>query len=149
MEKMSFNILINASKEKVWDVLWSDTGYRAWTSAFAEGSHAESDWKKGSKILFLDGKGAGMVSLIADTRPYEFMSFQHMGELKNGVEDLETAKQQGWAGGFENYTLSTLDGKTQVLVEMHSMGMSQDMLDYFNNTWPKALGKLKELAEQA
>jgi hypothetical protein len=67
MEKMKFQTLINASKEKLWDTLWSDESYRAWTSAFMEGSMAETDWKEGSKVLFLDGKGSGMVSRIAKT----------------------------------------------------------------------------------
>ncbi len=61
METKEFKISINAPKEKVWDVLWNDPFYRAWTSVFAEGSHAETDWKKGSKVLFLDNKGRGMV----------------------------------------------------------------------------------------
>lgn len=147
MEKMRFQTLINASKEKLWDSLWTDDNYQAWTSAFAEGSKAESDWKKGSRILFTDGKGSGMVSMIAENKPYDFMSFQHLGELKNGVEDMETAKTQGWAGAHENYTLKDIDGKTELTVEMDNMGLSQDMLDYFNNAWPKALAKLKALAE--
>lgn len=147
MEKMRFQTLINASKEKLWDSLWTDANYQAWTSAFAEGSKAESDWKKGSRILFTDGKGSGMVSMIAENKPYDFMSFQHLGELKNGVEDLETAKTQGWGGAHENYTLKDVDGKTELTVEMDNMGMSQDMLDYFNNTWPIALAKLKAIAE--
>jgi uncharacterized protein YndB with AHSA1/START domain len=75
MEKLNFNIVINATPEKVWKVLWNDDTYRKWTSAFAEGSHAETDWKQGSKVLFLDGKGEGMVSKIAESRPNEFMSF--------------------------------------------------------------------------
>jgi hypothetical protein len=147
MEKMKFQKLINASKEKLWDTLWSDESYRAWTSAFMEGSMVETDWKEGSKVLFLDGKGSGMVSRIARNQPYEFMSFEHMGEIKNGVEDMENAKTQGWAGGHENYTLKEVNGKTELTVEMDNMCMPQDMLDYFNNTWPKALEKLKALAE--
>ncbi|MES2329157.1 MAG: SRPBCC domain-containing protein [Bacteroidota bacterium] len=148
MEKMVFQTLISASKEKLWDSLWTDANYQVWTSAFAEGSKAESDWKKGSRILFTDGKGSCMISMIAENRPYDFMSFQHLGELKNGVEDMETAKTQGWAGAYENYTLKDVNGKTELTVEMDNMGMSQDMLDYFNNTWPKALEKLKGIAEE-
>ncbi|MEO8173789.1 MAG: SRPBCC domain-containing protein [Sediminibacterium sp.] len=148
MEKMTFHTVINASREKLWDALWTDANYREWTSAFAEGSRAESDWKKGSKILFTDGKGSGMVSMIAENKPYEFMSFQHLGMIKEGVEDMEAGKTQGWAGAHENYTLKEANGKTELTVEMDQMGMSQDMLDYFSNTWPKALEKLKELAEK-
>lgn len=64
MEKLDFSIDINAPKEKVWNVLWNDATYPQWTAVFTEGSHAESDWKEGSQILFLDGKGDGLVSKI-------------------------------------------------------------------------------------
>src|SRR6185503_7209815 len=74
MEKQKFRILIDAPREKVWSTLWDDSTYRAWTAAFTEGSHAKTDWKKGSKVLFLDGKNDGMVSTIAENKPAEYMS---------------------------------------------------------------------------
>ena len=67
MENMNFSVDINASKEKVWDALWEDASYRKWTSAFMEGSYAVTDnWKQGTKVLFLDPKGSGMVSMVAE-----------------------------------------------------------------------------------
>jgi uncharacterized protein YndB with AHSA1/START domain len=148
MQSLRFQILLNASKEKVWNSLWEDANYRAWTSAFAEGSCAESDWKKGSKILFTDGKGSGMVSVIEEMIPNDFMSFRHDGMVKDGVEDMEIGKTQGWAGSHENYTLKEVNGETELTVEMEGLGMSTEMLDYFNDAWPKALAKLKEIAEK-
>ena len=69
LKKISFSTTINAPKEKVWNVLWNDETYKAWTSVFSEGSCAVSDWNEGSKILFLDGKGSGMYSTIAKKIP--------------------------------------------------------------------------------
>lgn len=147
MEKMKFSIHINAPKEKVWQTLWNDASYRKWTSAFMEGSHAITDnWKVGSKVLFMDPKGNGMVSTVAVNKPNEFMSFKHLGEVKNGVEDTTSDKIKGWAGAMENYTLKGNNGKTELLVEMD---VNDDFKDYFVNTWPKALDKLKESAEAA
>ena len=77
MEKLNFSISINAPKEKVWEMLWDDAGYRAWTNVFAEGSWAKTDsWKEGSKVLFLGPNGSGMVSSVAANKPNEFMSFK-------------------------------------------------------------------------
>src|SRR6266487_4692913 len=145
METKEFKISINAPKEKVWDVLWNDSSYRAWTSVFAEGSHAETDWKKGSKVLFLDNKGRGMVSVIAEKIPNEFMSFKHLGEVKDGVEDTSSERVSQWAGALENYSLNTVNGKTELTVDMN---ITDEFIDYFLNTWPKALNKVKELAEK-
>ena len=145
MEKKQFKIEIAAPKEKVWKVLWGDTTYPAWTSAFAEGSRAETNWEEGSKVLFLDGRGHGMVSTIAKKIPNEFMSFKHLGTVKDGVEDFESEQTKEWSGALENYVLKTVNGKTELFVDMD---IAEEYKDYFMNTWPKALDKVKELAEK-
>ena len=144
MEKKHFHISINAPKESVWQTLWNDSTYRQWTSVFAEGSRAETDWKTGSKILFTDGKGSGMVSTVAENKPYEFMSIRHLGVLKDGVEEIDSPEVQKWAGALENYTLRSQGGKTELDVDMDT---TEEFSDYFETTWPKALEKLKEVAE--
>jgi hypothetical protein len=145
MERKEFKITINSPKEKVWDTLWNDSTYPEWTSVFAEGSRAETDWKKGSKVLFLDGKGSGMVSVIAENIPNEFMSIKHLGEVKDGVEDTDSDKVTQWAGALENYALKTVNGKTELTVDMD---ITHEYMDYFLKTWPKALNKVKEIAEK-
>lgn len=144
MQTQEFTVSINAPREKVWEVLWRDDTYRAWTSVFSEGSHAETDWKKGSKVLFLDGKGSGMVSTIADNVPNEYMSIKHLGVVKDGVEDTESEEVKKWAGAFENYTLRPVNGNTELEVKID---ISEEWKDYFTTTFPKALNKVKELAE--
>ena len=145
MEKQEFKIAIDAPREKVWNVLWGKNSYPAWTSVFMEGSHVETDWKKGSKALFLDGKNQGMVSTIAENKPNEYMSIKHLGIVKDGVEDLDSEKTKEWAGALENYTLKTVNGKTELIVDME---VTDEFKDYFETTWPKALDKVKELAEK-
>ncbi|HLO71295.1 MAG TPA: SRPBCC domain-containing protein [Flavipsychrobacter sp.] len=145
MEKIRFAVTINAPREKVWSILWTGETYRAWTSVFSEGSRAITDWKKGSKVLFTDGSGSGMVSRIDDLIPNEFMSFQHLGELKDGVEDTTSERVQQWAGGRENYTLNAVGDNTELIVELDLL---DEFKDYFMSTFPKALAKVKELSEQ-
>jgi hypothetical protein len=144
MERKQFNVSINAPKEKVWNALWNDANYREWTAVFSEGSHAETDWKKGSKVLFLDGKNSGMVSRIADLRENEFMSFEHLGEVRDGVEVIDPAKQS-WSGSLENYTLKSANGRTDLTVDIDISG---EWADYFTKTFPLALDKVKQVAER-
>jgi uncharacterized protein YndB with AHSA1/START domain len=148
METKEFKININAPREKVWNVLWGDDTYPAWTAAFAEGSRAETDWQEGSRVLFTDGKGSGMISTIAEKKPNEFMSFKHLGMVKDGVEDMESEETKKWAGALENYTLQSAGGGTALTVEMSADGIPPEMMDYFMEAWPKALDKLKEIAEK-
>ena len=145
MEKQHFSILINAPREKVWQTLWNDQNYREWTSVFSEGSRAETDWKKGSKVLFLGGSGEGMVSRIEENIANEFMSIKHLGIVKDGVEDTHSEEVKKWEGAMENYTLRDLNGKTELIIDMD---ITEDHKDYFQTTWPKALQKVKEMSEK-
>ena len=146
MQKSTFEVSIDAPREKVWNVLWDDSSYRAWTSVFGPGSHAQTDWNKGSKVLFLGDGGSGMVSMIEDKVPNEFMSFKHLGEVKDGVEDVESEKVKQWAGAHENYTLKNENGKTLLTVDMD---INDEYAEMFNDLFPKALDKVKELAEKS
>ena len=145
MEKQEFKISIDAPKEKVWNILWGKNTYPVWTSVFAEGSSVETDWKKGSRAVFHDGQNNGMISSIAENIPNEYMSIKHLGTLKNGVEDMDSPETKEWGGALENYTLKNADGKTELVVDMD---ITEQYKDYFIKTWPRALDKVKELAEK-
>lgn len=145
MERKEFKTTINAPKEKVWKVLWNDDTYPKWTAPFGEGSRAETDWKEGSKVLFLSADGGGMVSRIAKNRPNEFMSIEHLGFVKDGVEDTTSDKVKEWKGAKENYSLTNEGGKTVLVV---AMDIADEYLGYFLKVWPKAFEKIKELSEK-
>lgn len=146
MERLQFKTVIDAPRSKVWNILWDDDTYRKWTSVFSADSHAVTDWKKGSKVLFLDGKGSGMVSTVAENIPNEYMSIKHLGEVRDGVEDTTSERVKKWGAGDaqENYTLKDVDGKTELTIDLD---MSEEFKDYFVDAFPKALDKVKELAE--
>ncbi len=149
MEKLQQRIFINAPRERVWDVMLADDTYRQWTSAFHAGSYYKGDWSQGSKILFLgpsdDGSGeGGMVSRIKENRRHEFISIEHLGIVRDGVEDTESAEAKKWAPAYENYTFVERDGGTELSVEMDIDSKARET---FEKMWLKALAKLKEIAE--
>jgi uncharacterized protein YndB with AHSA1/START domain len=145
MTKLTFAITINAPKELVWRTMLEDETYRKWTSVFQEGSYAVTDWKPGSKALFLAPDGNGMVSRVAEHRPNEFLSLEHLGVVKAGVEDVSSAEVKQWAGARENYTLRENAGHVTLTIEMDT---ADDHQQYFRDTWPKALAALKDLSER-
>ncbi len=144
LKRMTFTTKIKAPKSKVWNVLWDDTTYRQWTSVFSKGSYAVSDWKEGSRILFLDAKGDGMYSIIAKNIPNEFMSFKHLGEVKNKKEEPFDEKTNEWEGAMENYSLNETNGLTELTVEIDG---GQENVNFFKDIFPKALEKVKTLSE--
>ena len=152
MEKSQFKIEINASPQKVYETmlgLKDKSTYEYWTAAFNPTSTYEGHWDKGSKMYFVgtdeNGKKGGMISEIVAHRPADFVSIKHYGILDGDTEITTGEQVEKWTGGHENYMFIEHNNLTTVIVEMD---MVSDYLDYFNNTYPKALEKLKNLCEQ-
>lgn len=145
MQKLTFSIAINASPAHVWRTLWNDATYRKWTSVFHEGSHAVSDWREGSPIYFLGEEQSGMNSRIARSIPGQFMSFEHLGAVINGVADTSYADALGGIPPQENYTLIDSGNGTTLL--RADLDANSDMAAYFSDTFPPALEQVKALAE--
>lgn len=152
MEKLQFKVSINAPVNKVYDFMLGATSkstYEQWTSLFNPTSTFEGSWDKGSKILFIgvDEKGekGGMVSKIVENIPNRFVSIQHYGLFKADAEITEGPEVEKWANGFENYIFEESNGTATVTVELDT---TEEFLDYMNQTYPKALDKLKEICEE-
>ncbi len=152
MQKLQFTQQIKASAQKVYETmlgLHNKSTYEFWVSVFNPTSTYEGCWDKGSKILFVgtdeNGKKGGMVSQVVAHEPAKFVSIRHYGFL-DGDKEITTGEMvEKWAGGYENYYFEENQGTTTVTVEMDVI---EDYLDFFKNTYPKALEKLKEIAER-
>jgi len=149
MQKLNFSIVIDAPKEKVWHAMLDDRPYREWVSVFNPGSYYKGDWSRGSKMLFLGpdpetGQEGGMVSRIAENRPYEYISIEHIGIIQNGIEDTTSEAARKLAPAFENYTFKEKDGATEVFVDMDA---EDEYAEMFNKMWPEGLQRLKTIAE--
>ncbi|MGC1633209.1 MAG: SRPBCC domain-containing protein [Gelidibacter sp.] len=152
MEKLQFKIEINATAQKVYETmlgLKDKNTYEYWTSAFNPSSTFEGSWEKDSKMLFVGvdekGKKGGMVSKIVEHQPAKFVSILHYGCLDGDTEVTTGEKVEQWADGHENYTFQETNGITTLTIDVEAI---EDHLDYFNQTFPIALDKLKEISEQ-
>lgn len=151
MKKLQFNISIHAPVSAVYNIMLgisSKSTYEQWTAMFNPTSTYEGNWEKGSKMLFIgvDEKGekGGIVSKIAENIPHQFVSIQHYGLVNAGKEITEGAEVEKWANGFENYSFEENNEVTTVQVEIDA---TEEFIDFMNETYPKALNKLKELCE--
>ena len=151
MKKLQFTTNIQAPAAKVYDNMLgisAKSTYEQWTALFNPTSTFEGNWQKGKKILFLgvdeQGQKGGMVSKIAELVPAQFVSIQHYGLLKGDQEITSGPDVEKWANGFENYTFREENGKTQLTVDLDT---TEEFVEYMNDTYPKALAKLKEMCE--
>ena len=141
---LHFTTSIDAPRERVWSVMLGPGTYDQWTAPFCEGSRFEGGWNPGDRIRFLTPTGEGMVAEIAESRPGEFVSIRHLGEIKDGVEDTTSEKVRAWAPAYENYTFTAAGSGTRVQVDVDTLPHYEQ---FMQDTFPKALARLKELCE--
>ena len=148
MEKIKFEITINATALKVYEIMLADATYKQWVAVFNPSSTYEGKWQSGEKMLFIginsEGKREGMVSRIAIAEPGKQVCIEHLGMLVNEEEVTSGPAVEGWAGAMEEYFFTETNGQTLVQVQMDS---NEDFKAYFESTWPNALLKLKEICE--
>jgi phosphoribosylformylglycinamidine (FGAM) synthase PurS component len=64
--------------------------------------------------------------------------------VKDGVEDTQSSAVQEWAGAHETYSIRDVAGGVNLTVEMDA---TDEYRQYFEETWPKALARLKRMCE--
>lgn len=139
------SIDIQAPREKVWEVLFNDKYTRIWYAEFSEGTYAQTDWQPGSKAVFRDKSGFGMVGRIITNKLYEKLSIEFEGVFTDGKEDYESADAHQVKGARETYILTEKEGGTQVSIESD---MAQEHFESMSASWERALLKVKELSEK-
>lgn len=143
MNEVRFSIEINAPKEKVWSTLWQDETFRQWASIIDPGTYMKGELKEGSKVQFISSEnGYGVTSLVAQLKPNEYLLLKHQADTKDVGEGSREAQ---WSGGEESYLLEQ-EGKITTLTI--TFGVPAELEEYFQENYPKALGKVKELAEK-
>jgi len=146
METLSYEIIINAPKQRVWDILWGSETYNEWTKFFNQGgSHMKSDWKENGKTYFLNSEGEGMVSTIDSIEEPDQIIFKHLGMVdKDGNEDTESMEIKQWSGCFEKYILIDYEGRTKLHAEVQT---EKSWEENMNNGFRKGLEIVKNLSE--
>jgi len=146
METLSYEKIIDAPKQKVWDILWGKDTYGEWTKFFSPGSQMKSDWQVNGKTYFVNAEGEGMVSTIDSLDEPNQVIFKHLGMVdKEGTEDIESMEIKQWSGCFEKYILIDFDGKTKLHAEVQ---VEKEWHDHINTGFIKGLDVVKDLAEE-
>lgn len=145
METLHFSIKINAPKKRVWDTMLADETFRLWAGEISEGAYYQGDWEQGSKITFINASGNGVLSRIAENKPYELILIENYGVIENGVEKTKSPEAALAADMHESYTFRETGGATEVSV---STNTDDEYKPIFERAWPKALLKLKALCER-
>jgi uncharacterized protein YndB with AHSA1/START domain len=143
MKKMQFSIEINATKVRVWDTLWQNEAFRQWASIIDPGTYMVGDLKEGNEIQFISPEnGYGVTSRVEKIVEGESLLLRHSADTQ---EDGKREREKEWTGGEESYSLAEKDGTTTLNV---AFDVPPEMEEYFKVNYPKALERVKVLAER-
>ncbi len=152
MQTLQFKISVGAPVRDVYRIMLDKDDYRKWSSEFNPTSYYEGSWKKGDKILFIglnsEGKREGMVSKIKENIPEKFVSIEHLGLIDGDKEITDGPEVREWAGAKENYSFEEQGQSTTIVTVDLDVTFNDEFKAYFEDAWPRALRKLKEICER-
>ncbi|MFC4735175.1 hypothetical protein ACFO4L_01135 [Bacillus daqingensis] len=142
MDTHTFSILIQADKREIWNVLWEDTSFRDWANLIDEGTYMKGKLEENGEVEFISAvNGYGVTSLVEELRPHEYVRFHHQADTQDSGSDVRADE---WTGGTESYLLE--ESKEGVTLSM-TLTIPAHQLPLFSDRVPKALTRIKELAE--
>lgn len=142
MKELQFLIKIQSSKERVWETLWRDETFRDWANLIDPGTHMVGELKVGNEVQSISGNGYGVTSLVEKLVPGELLLLKHRADTQDSGT-RERGKE--WTGGEEQYSLAETDGVTTLTA---AFDVPPELEEYFQVNYPKALERVKVLAER-
>lgn len=151
MNRLQFKIEINAPAQEVYEAmlgLKDKATYENWASAFNPSSTYIGTWNTSNKIYFVgtdeNGRRGGLISKVVVHVPNEFVSLQNVGVIDGDNEVYRGSEVEKWLNAHENYRFVEEMGQTTLTVELE---VPDDHAQYFNDTYPVGLNRLKRLVE--
>lgn len=140
MKFLEFEILINATPEKVWETLFTQDSYKKWASAMNEGTYFEGNWEVGSIMKFLDPQNNGMYNLVTENIRFKVLGMKHLGWILKGE-----LSPQNWEDSTLNYILEPSENGTLLKGTVNSL---DEFVEFFNSKYPQNFEHIKRLAEE-
>ncbi len=145
MKTLTYHINIQAPVQQVWNTMLQPDTYKQWVAVSWPGSFYKGNWEKDARIRFISDDGSGTLAHIKEITPYKTINAEHIAVLHpGGIEDSNSDLAKGWIGITEQYRFEQHNNETVLQVDITTNPAWENM---FNQGWPGALQKLKELCE--
>jgi uncharacterized protein YndB with AHSA1/START domain len=131
-------ISFNANKTRVWDMLTDHEQVKRWANAFSEGTYVETDWQKGSDVIWKDKEGNVGAKGSVET-------IMHASQLKVVFTDDSVNSSDPLHTYFETYKLAEKDGHTEMIAEAGPLRKKH--IEMMESMWDNAIRIMKEVVE--
>lgn len=147
MHRKQWTVEIYAPRTVIWNTLVGRDTFPEWCKPFGTNPiFFDGEWQLGHEIKYLttnnEGQLAGMIGKIVEYREGELSRCQFFGYMENG-EEIRGGDSE-WVGSIEEYHLTGEESPHTLTVTSE---VNDEMLAFFEATWPLALAELKRLAE--
>lgn len=140
MNRLQFDIEINAPQDLVWQLMWDKNTFSEWMLPMGEGHYFEPTLIAGGKIRWLTPNGDGMYGKVKKLIPGEKIVFEHQGWIIKGENSMvDTFKSE------ELYSLKSEKKITHVCLEVDTF---DEYTALMKEKYPLVLEALKKIAEQ-
>jgi uncharacterized protein YndB with AHSA1/START domain len=135
-------ISIKAPADKVWNALVNKDHVKQWATAFSDGIYVETDWKKGSAVVWKAKDGTvGASGVVVINTPNSLLKVDF-------YDDVHAGPPSGITGEYsETFILQPADGKTELTI--YSGLLAVKHTKEHSPMWDKALALLKAIAEKS
>lgn len=143
MKQLQFSVQIQAPRAVVWGTLWQDESFRDWAGLIDPGTYMVGELKEGNQIQFISAEnGYGVTSLVDKVIENEQLVLLHQADTQDSGQNLRAPE---WTGGAEMYELREENGATILTATFDT---PDELIELFNTLYPKALDRVRALAEQ-
>jgi uncharacterized protein YndB with AHSA1/START domain len=133
------HVEVNATADKLWEVLTAPQYVSQWANAFGEGTYVETDWQKSSEVLWKDKDG--------NVGARGTVEMSDKGSLLKVLFPDEQESERTARPYTETYAMSD-DDKGRATLSINAGPLALKHMKEHEPLWDKAIAKIKELAEQ-
>ncbi|WP_456295239.1 SRPBCC domain-containing protein [Vibrio sp. AK197] len=147
MLTLKYQVVIDATPDKIWAVLTEVERYTQWAKAFSPNSQFEGDWFEGEVIAFFDPEFGGTRALVDRIEYHKLIEYHHTGVF--GTEhqlDIDTDMARKWIGSREIFRLEPVENGVVLHIQVHT---DPAFVSMFNQGWQSALPMIKSLSESS
>ena len=146
MPQLHYSIQIEQDPLTVHHVLVDKEAYATWTYSFGSACCFDGDWSEGSQMVFTfagDHQSHwDMVALVDKNRPGELIQLRYVGSSAGTVQ-----APLNWNSALETYRFVPISQGTQLSCTLE-VDNNAACIEFFDQAWPAALQRLKDLCEQ-
>lgn len=134
------SIEINVSPEQLWPILVSVDAVTKWAEAFSGGTTVETDFSRGSSIVWKDATGqVGARGIVTERTENSRLVLSYF-------DDESTSSQPGPDAYKEEYDIKAVNGKT--VLDVKAGPLSKKYVKEHEPLWGQVMERIKQMAQK-